>query len=277
MNKFLDFIEKRRWGILATFMIHLAALLYLQIDTYSYALPDRKFEVMSEVIEEDFIELNPEQIVIPEDFKAQQTISGEVKNLTQNASDKRQKSLDNFSRSSTDQKVEQNVKDLERQFFEEMASSRANGEGSKHSDEGGKSGSSSGATSVSKSNDNAKPLKENTSNSAVESNSDKQYGGNTMVRFELVNRFPHNKNDWYIRNPGYTCGGNANGLVVVSIRVNQNGDVISAKYVSEMSSNANSCMIEQAEIYAKKSRFAYKGDAPKAQDGFIYYTFVSKK
>ena len=272
MNKFLDFIEKKRWGILATFMIHMAALLYLQIDTYSYTIPDRKFEVMSEVVEEEFIELNPDQI-IPEDALTQQSFSGEIKNLTQNMDDKRAKSTENFTRSSTDQKVEQSVKDLERQFFEEFSNGRSGSESSS----GGDSGSKSTAGGATKSNEGSKSNKENTNSSASASGSDKQFGGNTMVRFELTDRFPHNKNDWYIRNPGYTCGGSANGLVVVAIRVNQNGDVVSARYLPERSNGANSCMIEQAELYAKKSRFAYKSDAPKAQDGFIFYTFVSKK
>ncbi len=273
MDSFLDFIEKRRWGILATFMLHMGLLLYLQIDTYSYTLPERRFEVMSEVIEEEFIELNPEQI-IPEDFNAQQTASGDVKNLAQNVADKREKSMENFSRSSTDQKVEQSVKDLERQFFEEFASGRPNAETATGE---GNNKASGGTSTPSKTNEATKPNKEITSNGSTASGSDKQYGGNTMVRFELTDRFPHNKNDWYIRNPGYTCGSNANGVVVVAIRVNQNGDVISARHVPERSSTTNSCMIEQAEIYAKKSRFAYKADAAKTQDGFIYYTFVSKK
>lgn len=97
-----------------------------------------------------------------------------------------------------------------------------------------------------------------------------------MVSYKLENRHPHNKNDWHIRNPGYTCN-NSNGKVVIAIRVNNNGDVIQAKYVPELSNNANSCMIEQAERYAKMSRFAYSSSAPKAQDGYIYYTFVSRK
>lgn len=275
MDRFLDFIEKRRWGILVTFMIHMGLLLYLQVDTYTYTLPERRFEVISEVIEEEFIELNPEQIILPEDFKAQQMISGDVKNIAQNLADKREKSMDKFSQTSTDQKVEQRVKDLERQFFEEFASGRPSAESSSGGESGGKASGGSGSNT--KPSESSKSSKENSSNTSAASGSDKQFGGSTMVRFELNDRFPHNKNDWHIRNPGYTCGSNSNGLVVIAIRVNQNGDVVSVRYIAELSDNANHCMIEQAEIYAKKSRFTYKNDAPKAQDGFIYYTFVSKK
>lgn len=272
MDQFLDFIEKRRWGIMATFMLHVILLLYLQIDTYEYKLPEREYDVFSEIIEEEFIELDPEQIIVPEEIKKQNS-SGEVRNLTQNVFDQREKSKDNFSKSSTDQKVQQSVKDLERQFFEEFSNakggSNASGEGSS------KSGSSSPSQTSSKQSDSSKPTKDNSN--ASSSGSENQIDGNVMKRYELKDRFPHNHNDYHIRNPGYTCEKGANGLVVIAIRVNQNGDVIAARFVPEMSDKATKCMIEQAEIYAKKSRFTYKSDAPKSQEGFIYYTFVSKK
>lgn len=275
MNKLLDFIEKRKWGILVTFILHMGLLLYLQIDTYSYILPERRYALMSEVIEEEYIELSPEQIVIP-DEQLNQNYSGDVKNITQSTHDKREKSYDNFSRSSVDQKVEDRVRDLEKQFFDEFANARGGGSESGSEGSGKPSSGGGGQSSSSKPNDNNKSQKENNSSSSA-SSSDNQFAGRTMVRYDLKNRFPHNNNDWHIRNPGYTCGNNANGLVAIAIRVNQNGDVVSARYVPEMSNNANACMIEQAEIYAKKSRFAFRGDAPKTQDGFIYYTFISKR
>jgi hypothetical protein len=274
MKNLLDFIEKRKWGILVTFILHLGLLLYLQIDTYSYTLPVRSYELMAEVIEDEYIELSPEQIVIPEE-QLMQNYSGDVKNITKSANDRREKSYDNFSRSSIDQKVEERVRDLEKQFFDEFASART-GSAESGSEVINKNASSGEQSSSSKSNDSNKSQKENTLSAGANS-SDRQYAGRTMVRYDLKNRYPHNNNDWYIRNPGYTCGNNANGTVAVAIRVNQNGDVVSARYVPEMSENANACMIEQAEIYAKKSRFAFKGDAPKTQDGFIYYTFISKR
>ncbi len=271
MDRLLDFIEKRRWGILVTFLLHVGLLLYLQIDTYKFKLPERDYAVMTETLDEELIELKPEQIE-PEETKPQESFSGDVRNITQNVNDKRQKSFDNFSKSSTDQKVEQSVKDLERQFFEEFSNARG---GSESGDS--KSNTGSGGSAQPKTSTESKPTKDNSATQISGSSSDKQFAGTTMVKYELKDRFPHNNNDWHIRNPGYTCGSNANGVVVVAIRVNQNGDVVSTRYVPERSTNANGCMIEQAEIYAKKSRFAFKGDAPKTQDGFIYYTFVSKK
>lgn len=270
MENLLDHIEKRRWGIIVTFLVHVAALLYLQVDTYEVRLPERVFEVLSEVTEfEDYIEINPDHIISEDEFNA--NLNADVRNVTRDLSDKRDRSYENFSQSSIDQRVEQNAKDLERQFFEEFASGRP-------STTNASNNSGSGSTSTTPTNNNS-TTKPNTSenNTGAAAGGDNQFAGNTMVDFELANRNPHNNNKWFIRNPGYTCGSGSNGRVAVAIRVNQNGDVISARYVPEMSNGANGCMIEQAERYAKMSRFAFSSSAPKTQDGFIYYTFVSRK
>ena len=95
-----------------------------------------------------------------------------------------------------------------------------------------------------------------------------------MVSFNLKNRQPHQDNMWFIRNPGYTCNGN--GIVVVDIKVNQSGNVTSVILNSNMSRNANSCMVEAGIKYAKMSRFKYSGSAAKIQAGTITYEFISK-
>jgi hypothetical protein len=270
MENILDHIEKRRWGIIVTFMAHVVLLLYLQIETYEVRLPEREFEVLSEVTEyEDYIEINPDHVITEEEFNA--NLNADVLNITRDLSDKRERSHDNFSQSSIDKRVEQSARDLERQFFEEFESGRP-------SSSTGSTGSSAGSTTSSPqtSNSQTKPTSSDNS-SGGSSGGDNQFAGNTMVDFELSNRSPHNNNKWYIRNPGYTCGSGSNGRVAVAIRVNQNGDVISARYVPEMSNGANNCMIEQAERYAKMSRFAFSSSAPKTQDGYIFYTFVSRK
>jgi hypothetical protein len=269
MENALDFIEKRRWGIIVTFMAHVGLLLYLQIETYDFKLPESTFEVMSEVTEyDDYIEINPDHVITEEEFNANS--NADVRNMASNANDKRERSYDNYSSSSIDSKVEQNARDLEQQYFNEFASGRPNASG------GEQNSSNGGASTPSNTNSSTKPNNSDNTNAANQGGGN-QYAGKTMVKYELVDRVPHNNNDWHVRNPGYTCGSNSNGIVAVAIRVNQNGDVVSARYVAEMSNGANSCMIEQAERYAKMSRFAYSGGAPKSQDGFIYYTFVSRK
>lgn len=268
MTNTLDYIEKRRWGIIVTFMAHVVLLLYLQLETYEIKLHERTIEVIAEVAYEDLIEINPEQIIQDSQVNAQS--NQEIRNMASNVNDERERSYDNYSRSSIDSKVEQDARDLEQQYFNEFSSGRPSNL------EGGQSNSSGSASTSSNINSNVKPTNsESTSSSSAGGGN--QYAGETMKSYDLANRTPHNKNDWHIRNPGYTCGNNSNGKVVIAIRVNQNGDVVSARFVPEKSNGANSCMIEQAEKYAKMSRFNYSGSAPKAQDGFITYTFVSRK
>jgi hypothetical protein len=88
MENALDFIEKRRWGIIVTFMAHVGLLLYLQIETYDYKLPESTFEVMSEVTEyDDYIEINPDHVITEEEFNS--NMNADVRNMASNANDKR--------------------------------------------------------------------------------------------------------------------------------------------------------------------------------------------
>ncbi|MFY7667576.1 MAG: hypothetical protein ACOVQG_02465, partial [Crocinitomicaceae bacterium] len=72
-----------------------------------------------------------------------------------------------------------------------------------------------------------------------------------------------------------TCG-KGSGTVHISISVSQSGYVSKATYDPSKSKNASSCMIEQAEKYAKISRFNYSGNAPAQVTGYIIYQFVSQ-
>ena len=100
------------------------------------------------------------------------------------------------------------------------------------------------------------------------------YSGNVMVDWLLKGRTPHQNDNWWIRNPGYTCGYGSSGRVTVHIKVNQNGDVVSVVPVA--TAGSNKCMIEQALSYARKSRFNYSSSATSQQEGTITYTFISQ-
>jgi outer membrane biosynthesis protein TonB len=95
--------------------------------------------------------------------------------------------------------------------------------------------------------------------------------GKTMVNYVLDGRKPHNNDFQNIKNPGYTCGQGMSGEVVVKIRVNSNGNVVYAKASNDVS-RLNPCLIEQAELYAKDSRFNASTD--NNQEGTITYRFV---
>ncbi len=96
--------------------------------------------------------------------------------------------------------------------------------------------------------------------------------GETMVSWDLDGRDAHQKNDWYVRNPGYTCGKGINAKVVIKVKVNSNGEVVTA--TSMAPPGTNTCCIDQALKYARLSRFEYSSKM--LQEGTITYHFKSQ-
>ena len=88
---------------------------------------------------------------------------------------------------------------------------------------------------------------------------------NTTISYDLENR-----RDLIIPNPVYTC--DAGGTIVINIQVNALGKVTKTSFNKKASSTQNGCLIESAEIYAKKARF---NTAPRVenQKGTITYNF----
>ena len=95
--------------------------------------------------------------------------------------------------------------------------------------------------------------------------------GETQVTYYVEGRDALDHDDWNVRNPGYTCG-SVNAKVVVAVKVNSNGNVISA--VLKSNEGGNQCCIGQAIAYAKKSRFMYNSAA--VQEGTITYRFKAQ-
>lgn len=252
-----DWVEKYKFGILAALAVYIGLFMYFQMDTYTQYFEITPFHDGA-VVQEEEIEVQKENIEVPQDFQ-----SGEVKNMVSDVNDTRKKSYDDYSfnnnKSAAD--VEQSIKDLEKQFYNE-----AGGDKDRQKLQQQMKERENSATTQSQSN-----KKENPSSNG----GDIAYKGKTMVDFYLKNRDPFQNNRWYLRNPGYTCGQEA-GTVHVDVKVNKNGNVTSAVYNPSKSNGASSCMIEKALEYAKKSRFAYSSSAPDIQSGWIQYIFVSQ-
>jgi len=259
MNKFFYLIEKYRYGILAVVLLYLAIFVYLQLTTYQKTYIVEVWDERAELIPDE-IKIKPENIEFDES-------PSELKSITRDANDLREKSFEEWSENKeilkkSPSKVENSVKELEKKFFSET------GEAQKRA----------------KIIEEAQKLKEENKNTVSKKNiaepeikgGAKSFAGNVMVEWELAGRSPHQNNNWYVRNPGYTCGQGADGIVVVKIKVASSGNVISVTYVSSMSSSANPCMIEQAKKYASMSRFMFSAEAPPSQEGTIKYTFVSQ-
>lgn len=255
MSKFLDILDRFKFGIIAVFVAYIGLFMYLQMESYTQYFPIQPFHDGAYIeIPEDEVKLKPENIQVPQDFKAT-----DVKNISRDRNDPRERSDDKWFQNKSASEVEQSVKDYEKKLFEESGGEANRKKIQQEMDERNKQKT----TSTSKPKETSSQTGGNTA-----------FAGSVMVDWSLSNRNPHQNNNWYVRNPGYTCGHGSAGKVSVIIKVNQNGDVISA--VPSSTSGANACMIEQAVKYAKLSRFNFASSAPKMQEGTIVYTFLSQ-
>lgn len=257
MSKVADFIERHVYGIIAAIAVYVGIFIYLNLATYPEIVRiGSVFDGAMIILPEDEkIEMDKENIEIPSDFSTQ-----DLKSIGQSVNDEREKSKTDWSENKIKASDgEKEVKELEKKLFAEAS---GNEQRKKIQEE------------MDKRKNDQKENKTTKPETTTTNGGNKAYDGNVMVKW--YDRDPHQNNNWYVRNPGYTCGYGASGKVVVRIKVNQNGDVSSATYDPSSSTNANSCMIEQAVKYAKMSRFIYSSTASKVEDGWISYTFVSQ-
>lgn len=263
MSNIFDAIDKYRYGIIAAFAVAVGIFMYLEL-TYV----EQYFEIESS-FDKPTVEIVKEELLItPENLQIQpppQFEAGKVTNTARDMNDTRQRSDEDWSASKSASDVEKSVRDEERKMFDETGG-EAKRKAIREEDEQRKKNVKESIKDNGKVKGNNPPG--DSSPNAVK--------GNVMVEWSLSNRNPHLNNEWYVRNPGYTCGYGSSGRVAISIKVGQDGKVISAVQDISGSSSASACMIEQALKYAKLSRFDYSGSAPEAQSGKIYYTFVSQ-
>ncbi len=97
----------------------------------------------------------------------------------------------------------------------------------------------------------------------------KAYSGPSVLRWTLDGRKASS-----LKVPAYKCY-NA-GDVTVMIKVNNQGTVVYAKVVDELSSE-DECLRKEAVRAARLSRFSIKTDAPSSQPGEITYRFIAQR
>ncbi|MFM7662097.1 MAG: hypothetical protein ACKO6A_05495 [Bacteroidota bacterium] len=245
MDKFFYYIDKFKYGILASISTYAFLFPYLQLKYITQYEPIEKLFNESKVeIPEDEIELQPENIQVQPQFSG-----GEVKNTSRDLNDKRQFSEKNWSRSQGNSN-NKNSADSKDEFNEER----------KHLEEIQQQVNER----TKKTTQTTKP---NPSNSSTSSGSKFQYSGNVLVTYDVKSR-----TESLLDAPGYSCKGA--GKVAIKVRVDSYGTIISSKYDSSKSSGADKCMIDLALTYAKsRSRFT---SGVGNVDGYIYYTFVAQ-
>lgn len=247
-------------AFISAIAVYTFIFVYGELTSVKNTLPIEPFGPEAQVIlEDEMLELTPENIQILDQNNSNQSI----KNMARDVNDVRQKSFEDYSQNKSSGDPAKTAKDFEQKLFDESGGRKEREKIMKEMEERKNSKSNQSNSTSSKSNEGNQSGKQN------------QYAGNVMVDFSVPGRTAFEGNNWYVRNPGYTCG-KGSGTVYVSISVNQSGYVSKASYDPSKSKNASTCMIEQAEKYAKISRFNYSANASSQVIGYIIYQFVSQ-
>jgi hypothetical protein len=261
VGNFFDALEKHMVGVLVAMSVLIGAFIYLQMKSFEKLIVIEAFHQGAHVdIPPEEIMLQPENIMLPANFKPE-----DVKNIVRDANDPRERSNENYSENNSTKSasdVEKEITDLEAQM---------------RADAGGAEDRARIMAEIEKRKDRLKDDKNKPNTGTDQGNgADNVFAGSVMVDFSVPMHTAHQNNNWYVRNPGYTCPKGSSGRVTVIVKVNQAGSVLAATYDPSRSSGANSCMIEQARKYAKKSRFNFADDAADSESGWITYTFISE-
>ncbi len=264
MNSLFDALDKYKFGIIITLAILMGVYVYLILDSFPKAgIEYEVFHKGTHVdVPKDEIMLQPENIMLPADFRME-----DVKNMARDASDQREESYDNYYENQVSPQsikaAEKAVYDLEQQMKDET---------------GGREARDAIRAELIQRQARLEQARknQNNTNTNLRNSGETKYAGSVMVDYSVPQHTAHQNNNWYVRNPGYTCPTGSSGTVTIIVKVSQSGSVTSATYDPAKSSGANSCMIAQAKEYAKISRFNYVNDAASSQTGWISYKFLSQ-
>ena len=240
-------------GIAACAGVYLFVFVYLQVSSFTGFGKKTQFNTYSK-LEDDEIRLNADNI------EAGDFMGGDVSNISRDRSDTRSGSSEEWSENEYEGNPEEVAKDVEQQFVDETGGDEKREEMLKEHQ--------ARLEELKREKNQSNPLKNNSS--------ENKFSGEVMVEWELQGRTAYKNDNWYVRNPGYTCGYNSMGTVLIRIKVNKNGNVIDAQIDSSSSLSISSCMKSKALEYALKSRFNYKASVNGIQTGFITYKFVSQ-
>ena len=233
-------IDRHKLGILAAFSVYILVFIFLEIITYQTYFPIQPFN------DQPTISITTDELLIT---KENLQVEQDLKNISKDQNDLREQSINDWQENKSDE-INQSIKDYEKSLHQDNVSKNDNIVKENEDD-----------------NNDLNPQVSNTNN-----NIKTAYGGNVMVSWSLTERTAYLNNNWYVRNPGYTCDQDSYGKITIQIKVDQNGSVIYASVLEK--GDASQCMINQAIKYAKLSRFNYS-PTPN-QIGTITYTFISQ-
>lgn len=244
--------ERTYIAIIAALAIHAIVLLTLHHVPQTQSLPQTFY---SEVDLVDYPEEEDEEDERTFEELLADRIREDVANLVADANaektDVRQSTMSQSARDRMSEAVEGELRELERQTFEQLAERRKNKEAEQQQVDG-------------------ETGDESTAEEAELDKYDyygKAYNGNVTAEFDLPGREARS-----IHIPGYKCKGG--GVVHVTITVNPAGQVVEAEIDPIKSNYQGDCLPTEALNSAKRSVFFVKSDAPKRQTGSITFRFI---
>jgi len=236
-------IDRHKLGILVAFSVYILVFIFLEIITYQTYFPIQPFN------DQPTISITTDELLIT---KENLQVEQDSKNISKDQNDLRKQSINDWQENKTDD-INQSIINYEKSLHQDNVGKNDNIV--KENEDGN--------------NNDLKPQVLNTNNNVKTA-----YGGNVMVSWSLTERTAYLNNNWYVRNPGYTCDQDSYGKITIQIKVDQNGSVIYASVLEK--GDASQCMINQAIKYAKLSRFNYSINATSNQIGTITYTFITQ-
>jgi hypothetical protein len=247
-------IDGKLTGILGTIIIHLiAGIIFVSLQLRSL---EKKMATNYEV------ELAPEQVSKPKTEKPADASPNTVEKVL-----KGDEEMLNIARNLASKPTEKiNPKDYIDKVKEELIKSGKLGSDN-FIDEQKKSKQSEGTENISSQKDSTKNEVKTKPGQSEEMAAN--YKGPTRIYYDLIGR-----NHLYLPIPIYKCQGS--GKVVLTIEVDQNGNVQKARIAERESTASDPCLIETAISTALSSRFNPDANAPRIQIGTLSYQFVAQ-
>jgi TonB family protein len=239
----LNFILKYRYALIGTGLVHLLFFIFaINTKITEFKFPKEEFEMVAEL---DFSQEEQEQQELTQQEIEQQ--QQELLNATVDASKKTSTYTSEINTSKLDKQIEQELKNLESKFFEEI-------EKEKPKDDKQTQTKQQNTTVVKKD---------------AEKNEQATLGADVFATASYV---LEGRNDLELPAPSYTC--RKEGRVVIDIKVNQKGEVKSATVNTTRSNTTNECLINAALQYAKRARFNQNFNAASLQSGTITFVYA---
>ncbi|MFI5205069.1 MAG: hypothetical protein ACHQF2_11290, partial [Flavobacteriales bacterium] len=213
----MEEILKYKWAFIGTIGLHI--LLVLSFDQVRFKA---KFEPLELVEMPVMLEPEPPKKIIVSADADELTESEKISNRTFNEADKMgqtNETYDSRKFSNVNEKADEDVKNFEKQAFEEMKNNRINKYGEYDPNKNKKTTENQKDKSV---------TEENNTNTNVNSSNRTMGTSRVAASYDLDGR-----RDEYFAKPSYICRGSGN--VVLKIKVNRSGKVIAADVDTDVS------------------------------------------